>query len=289
MKLTFGIHSYIFTHQWTDGALDLLDVAKELGADVVEIAVGDDVTFTPRLTRQRAESLGVRLTTGPGGAWPLGSDISADAPEERQRGLTWHKRQVDATAEVGAFAYTGAIYGHPGVVKRRVPPSDEFARTAEGLRELAEYAARRGVMIALEPMSHFRTHLVNTPEQLMRLLALADHPNLRAVLDTYHLVTEIRDYRQAILTTQARLIGLHACENDRGVPGGGLIPWETVFAALRDIAFDGYIMLETYNSATPELAFQRGMFHNVCPEARAFARQGFAFLKQCASILRNPL
>ena len=42
--------------------------------------------------------------------------------------------------------------------------------TAEGLHSLAEYGAAHGVKIVLEPMSHFRTHLVNTAQQLMRLL-----------------------------------------------------------------------------------------------------------------------
>ena len=31
------------------------------------------------------------------------------------------------------------------------------------------------------------------------------------------------------------LWGLHACENDRGVPGGGLVPWREIFAALKQI------------------------------------------------------
>jgi D-psicose/D-tagatose/L-ribulose 3-epimerase len=138
-------------------------------------------------------------------------------------------------------------------------------------------------LIALEPMSHFRTHVVNTPAQLMRLITLADHPNLRALLDTYHLVTEIRDYARAIRTVRNRLLGIHACENDRGVPGGGLIPWKQVFTALREIEFQGYLLLETYNSSLDDFAYRRGMFHNVCPDAQAFVRQGLTFLRQQAA------
>ncbi len=46
----------------------------------------------------------------------------------------------------------------------------------------------------------------------MQLITLADHDNLYALLDTYHLVTEIRDYARAIHTVRNRLWGLHACE-----------------------------------------------------------------------------
>jgi D-psicose/D-tagatose/L-ribulose 3-epimerase len=284
LRIQFGAHCYLFTDRWTDEQLDLLDTARRLGLDVWEIAVGDDVTFNPALTRARAESLGLELTISPGGAWPEAYDLSARDPTHRALGLTWHRRQVELGAELGATAYTGALYGHPGVVERRLPSPDEMAWTAEGLHALAAHGAKRGVEIVLEPMSHFRTHVVNTPAQLMALIALADHPNLQGLLDTYHLVAEIRDYAAAIRTTAPRLWGLHACENDRGVPGGGIVPWDAIFGALHEIDFAGKILMETYNSAIGDppgsFAIARGMFHDPCPDAEAFVKQGLAFLKR---------
>jgi len=290
LPIHYGAHCYLFTGGWSDDCLPILDTATASGLDVFELVVGDDVNYTPRLSRQRAESLGLTLTISPGGLWPAECDLSADDPAHRARGLTWHQRQVNVAAELGAVAYTGALYGHPGTVLRRIPPADEFPRTAEGLHALADYGARRNVAVVIEPMSHFRTHLVNTPEQAMRLIALADHPNLRVLLDTYHLVTEIRDYAKAIHTAAPKLWGLHACESDRGVPGGGLVPWDAVFAALKAVAFEGYVLLETYNSSIGDppgtFAFRRGMFHDPCPDGEAFVRQGIAFLR--TGIEREP-
>ncbi len=288
--MKYGAHCYLFTNRWSDAQLSLLDTAKALGLDLFELSVGDDVHFTPSLTRQRAEALGLTLSISPGGEWPMDCDLSADTPEDRARGLAWHQQQVDTAARLGAVAYAGALYGHPGIIKRRIPPQDEYAWTAEGLHALAEYGARHAVAIVLEPMSHFRTHLVNTPEQVARMVNLADHENLRILLDTYHLVTEIRDYAQAIRTVQARLWGIHACENDRGVPGGGLVPWDHIATALHDANFTGYVLLETYNSTigNPPGAFahQRTMFHNPCPDSAAFVRQGLKFLKH---VLENKV
>jgi len=277
--MKYGAHCYLFTDRWSDGRLDLLDTAREIGLDMFELSVGDDIVFDTKRTRDRAAALGLDLLIGPGGAWPLECDLSADDPADRARGLAWHKAQVDTAAAIGAKAYCGAMYGHPGVVKRRRPPEDEFRRTAEGLHHLAAYAAERSVTIALEPMSHFRTHVVNTPAQIMRLICMADHPNLRVLFDTYHILTEIRDYAAALRTVAPRLYALHACENDRGLPGGGLVPWGEVFTALRETGFDGYIGLEGYNSSLDDFAFRRGMFHNVCPDGRAFVEQGIGFLK----------
>ncbi|HUT26281.1 MAG TPA: sugar phosphate isomerase/epimerase family protein [Sumerlaeia bacterium] len=278
--MKFGAHTYVFTDRWSDDCLRLLDLAKQLGLDCIEIGVGDDVPFSPALTRRRAGELGLDLAVSPGGLWPLECDLSSDEDSEREAGLAWHKRQVDLAAELGAVAYCGSIYGHTGVVKRRRPPPEEFPRTAAALRQLAEYGKEQGVAIVLEPMSHFRTHVVNTPEQVMRLIALADHPNLGVLLDTYHLITEVRDYAAAIQTVGKRLWGLHACESDRGVPGGGLVPWDAVFEALRGVDFDGHAIMETYNSSLRDFSYERGMFHNVCPDPAAFVKEGLRFLKE---------
>ena len=283
MAVKFGVHCYVLVDRWCDAQLHVLETARELGLEAFEIAVGDDVRFTASATRELAQSLGLVLTISPGGQWPLDCDLSSDDPAERARGLAWHRQQVDVAAELGAIAYTGALYGHPGTVKRRMPPSAELGWTAEGLHELAAYGASRGVKIVLEPMSRFRTHLVNTPGQLVRLLDLADHENLSGLLDTYHLITEVRDYGAGIRAVGARLWGLHACENDRGVPGGGLVPWAEIFAALEDIHFDGYVYLETYNSSVGDppgsFARSRGIFQDLCPDGAAFVRQGLAFLR----------
>jgi D-psicose/D-tagatose/L-ribulose 3-epimerase len=277
MKL--GVHSYLFTDGWSDADLHVLSTCRELGARCFEIAIGDDLRFTVDRTRRAAEALGLELIVSPGGLWPVECDLSADDTADRAAGLAWHCRQVDVAAELGATAYTGALYGHPGTVKRRRPPAGEAAWTAEGLHRLAEYAARRSVRIVLEPMSRFRTHLANTPQQVMALIQLAEHANLYVLLDTFHAITELRDYGAAVRACAHRLWGLHACENDRGVPGGGLVPWDDIFTALADINFDGYLILETYNTALGDFAVHRGVFRDLCPDGAAFTRAGFAFIR----------
>jgi D-psicose/D-tagatose/L-ribulose 3-epimerase len=277
--MKYGIHCYLFVERWSDNTLSVLDQSKELGLDCVEIAVGDDVNFTTDRTAVRADSLGLELIVSPGGLWPVAADISSSDPTERNFALAWHKQQVNLAEQLNAIAYCGALYGHPGTVRKEACDPDEYLRTAAGLHQLAEYASEKGVAIVLEPMSHFRTHVANTLVQTMRLIELADHRNLSLLLDTYHLVTEVTDYADEIRASADRLWGLHACENNRGVPGRGLIPWDEIFRALSEIGFDGHVLLETYNSSIPNFASSRGMFHNVCPDGTEFVNEGLQFLR----------
>ena len=281
--MRYGAHCYIFTDRWSDQQLHLLDTARELGLDCFEIGVGDDVQFTPRLTRSHAESLGLELLISPGGRWPREHDLASASPTQRAQAIEWHKRQINLGTELGATAYTGALYGHPGVLSYHPTSQAEQQCIAEGLWQLAEYGQPNGVQIVIEPMSHFRTHVANNAAQAMQLLRLANHPNLSMLLDTYHLATETRDYAAEIRQAKGHLWGLHACESDRGVPGGGLVPWQQVFGALREIAFDGHMIFESYNSSIGDppgsFAHQRGMLHNVCPDAGAFVQTGLAFIQ----------
>ena len=279
-KFKFGAHQFLWKSHWTDDDAGILDTVRALGLTLFEIALGDDVQFDRQRVRRQAESLGIELTVGPGNRWPEDCNLSADDPSHQQRGLAWHKQIVEQAADLGAAAYCGAIYSHPGHVCRRPPPADELPRAAENLHQLAEYAAKLGVRVVIEPMSRFRVHLVNTAAQAVNLVRQADHANLHVNLDTYHMITEERDYGAAIRCALPVLWGVHTCENDRGVPGGGLVPWPAVFAALAEAPGCVRLMLETYNTGPGNLGFSRGIFQNLCPDAEAFVRQGVAFLKQ---------
>jgi D-psicose/D-tagatose/L-ribulose 3-epimerase len=249
---------------------------------VFEVSLGDDVRIDCRRLRRHAEALGIELSIGPGNAWPMECDISHDDAGLRAKGLAWHKQILGRAAECGAAAYCGAIYSHPGRVCRRQPPADELPRAAENLHVLAKHAAGLGVRLVIEPTSRFRNHLVNTSRQAVQLAELAGHSNLSINLDTYHMITEERDYGAAIRRAASRLWGVHACENDRGVPGGGLVPWPAVFAALREVDGPVRFLLETYRTGPDGFGFERGIFRDLCPDPEAFIRQGVAFLKGCA-------
>jgi D-psicose/D-tagatose/L-ribulose 3-epimerase len=278
----YGAHAYLWGGRIDDEVLlGLLDRCVALGLGFLEVPVGDDTRFAPVALGAAARERGLALVLSPGGEWPMWADLSLTAGDERQRALDWHRRQLATCGACGATAYTGALYGHLGRVLRVPQPETERAAIAEGLHHLAAEAEACGVRIAIEPMSHFRTHVANTPAQVLDLIRRADHSNLSVLFDTYHACTEVGSYREAIEQVLPRLWGLHACENHRGVPGTGILPWGEIGAVLRAHRWTGYIGFESYNSGCDEgrFAISRGMFHNVCPDGDAFVRQAKAFVE----------
>lgn len=279
IPMKYGAHIFLWIERWSSAELRLFDRAEKLGLDVLEIAVGNDVEFDAAAVLRTSQDSGMEVVLSPGAEWPMEADISHSERANRAFGLSWHKHWIEQAEKAGAVAYTGALYAHPGRVERRPESADELKWAAENLNELANFAAPKGVKLVIEPMSHFRTSLVNTPGQAVHLLKMADHPNLKVLFDTYHMVTEIRDFGVAIKQLAPHLWGIHACENDRGVPGDGIIPWQDIFQATDKVGFDGYIIMESYNSAIPGFARSRGMFQDICPDGDAFIEQGLTFLK----------
>jgi D-psicose/D-tagatose/L-ribulose 3-epimerase len=282
MNFKFGAHQFLWKSHWTDGDASILDQARSLGLTLFEVSLGDDVSFNYQRLGQYAEKLGIELSIGPGNLWPMECNISHDDAGQRARGLEWHKGMLERAAQCGAVAYCGAIYSHPGYVCRRQPPADELPRAAENLHVLAGFAAGLGVRLVIEPMSRFRNHLITTAAQAVNLVQMADHPNLGVNLDTFHMITEERDYGAAIRGALPVLWGVHTCENDRGVPGGGLVPWMAVFEALSETTGCIRLLMETYRTGPEGFGYERGIFQNLAPDPEQFVQKGLSFLRECA-------
>jgi D-psicose/D-tagatose/L-ribulose 3-epimerase len=281
----YGAHQFLWVEHWTDDCLNILDDAHSLGLDSFEISLGDDISFNPVLVKRKAEELGIELTVGPGNDWPVECDISSESAENRQLGIEWHRRIIERAADMGAVAYNGAAYGHPGTVLRQPRQHNCLLWAAQNLYLLAEYGHKHNVKLVIEPMSRFRTHLINSAQDAVDLVSMTAHPNLFINLDTYHMITEERDYAKAIKTCGSALWGIHACENDRGVPGGGLVPWDDVFQSLEENCPSARILMETYNTGEHGFGYKRGIFKNVCPDAQEFVVNGLKFLKQRAELI----
>jgi D-psicose/D-tagatose/L-ribulose 3-epimerase len=72
---------------------------------------------------------------------------------------------------------------------------------------------------------------------------------------------------------------VHACENERGVPGEGLVPWEEVYRGLKDIGYKGWITIESFVPDIEELARVTAIWRQLAPSADALAGEGLKNIK----------
>ena len=87
----------------------------------------------------------------------------------------------------------------------------------------------------------------------------------------------------AIRATAGRLRHLHVCENDRGAPGSGHVPWQEVAAACREIGFTGPFVIESFTNKVKSIARAAAIWRPLAASQDELAASGLRFLRPLLS------
>jgi D-psicose/D-tagatose/L-ribulose 3-epimerase len=243
----------------------------------------DDVN--PEPIRKRLEGAGIGVVTST--VLSEATDITSTAPEVRAAGLEYLRRCVDVTANLGAPQLSGVIYGMHGKRPPNRPGEQDWAWSAECLAQVAEHASASGIALGLEPVNRYESPLVNTCEQAVRLAEMIGTPNIKIHLDTYHMNIEEKGWAAPVILAGSRLCHFHLCENDRGIPGTGLVDWEQLFGALGSMQYDGYAGLESFVDVSGDMVAGTCVWRDLAPNGDVLVEEGTSFLRELAR--RNGL
>ena len=255
---------------------------KRLGYDGVEIPVlsGSPAHYA-RLGRE-LDGIGLRRTTTSIVPSPDANPLSSD-PAVRARGVAHLDWALECAVALGAESVGGPFHGPIGHFTGIGPTEDELALGADAHRRMAERAAANGIVLSLEPLNRFETHVLNTAEQAAAYAARVDHPAFRIMYDTFHANIEEQSQAAAIHRLKGRIGVVHVSENDRGIPGRGHIDFAEIFAALRADGYKGWITIEAFGQGLPEIAAATRVWRPLFPdldtlfaEALSFVRAGWA-------------
>ena len=118
-------------------------------------------------------------------------------------------------------------------------PAELSGRERPGCRATGS----RCLLRSQQPPGGKQLHL-NAAEEAVAYVQQVGSPNLWILLDTYHMNIEEDSFRGAIRTAGKLLGHLHTGENHRKPPGLGPIPWQEIAAALKEILFHGWVVME---------------------------------------------
>ena len=280
LDVRFGLNLLVYTASFSKDKIHLISHVAELGYDAVEIPFTDLDALDAPAIRKACETAGVGVTSCC--VLMPGENLCSPKASERKAGLARLKRMADLTAEMGGEMMAGPLYAPVRWLTGQARTQDEFDRCAEGLRAAAGHARGSDVLLAIEPLNRFETHILNTTADTLRLIEVVDNPNLVLQLDTFHANIEEKDTAAAIRSAGHSLRHFHACENDRGTPGTGQVKWKEVFAALKHVGYNGYLTIESFATGIADLCAAACIWRPIYKSADALAAQGLAFLKEMA-------
>ena len=278
--MKFGANTFIWRSPFsTDADIDLLDKVKGMGFDVIEIAVEDPSLIDVAKVKSALDETGMGVVMC--GVFGSERNISSLDAKERTNSESYLKWMIDAAAELDAGPIIGPMYSAVGKARLADPADrqEEWQWAVDGLKSMCKYAAERNVKLAFEPLNRFENDLINVVDQGLKLIADVDEPNIGLHIDTFHMHLEEKDPPAAIRKAGDRIFHVHACENDRGVPGTGQVDWLGIFSALKDINYQQIVGIESFNPGVKSIARAVCIWREIAPDQDTIARDGLKFLK----------
>ncbi|MGZ6315776.1 MAG: sugar phosphate isomerase/epimerase family protein [Anaerolineales bacterium] len=278
--MKFGVNTFVWVSPCTtQAAEELAPKVKSLGFDIFEMACENPVLIDVQAVKKTLKADGLDAIVC--GVFGPDRNICSDNPEIAANAKSYSRWLIDAAAELGSPVVCGPMYSAVG--KAHIEDDSERAaemeRAVAGIREMAAYAADRDVRIALEPLNRFETDMINVVSQGLDFIDRVGMANVGLHLDTFHMHLEERNSGDAIRKAGSKVFHFHACENDRGVPGAGQVHWDEVATALKDIGYDGPVVIESFTAQVKEIASAVCIWREIAPSQDAIASEGLSFLK----------
>ena len=247
--MKIGVNTWVWTSPFTTKEFHLIAKVKQMGFDVLEVALDDASLIDAKLLRKMTEDNGLSVTVC--GAFGPTRDISSDDPAIRKNGADYIRQSIGFAEEVGSTLFSGPVYSAVG--KTRLVPEaqkkQEWAWCVENLRALGKVASDAGITVGVEPLNRFETDMINLVEQAVALVRDIGSPVYKIHVDTFHSNIEEKSIPDAIRKLGKGMLGhFHACENDRGIPGTGHQDWVGIRDALREVEYDGAAVIEIFHS-----------------------------------------
>jgi D-psicose/D-tagatose/L-ribulose 3-epimerase len=280
--IKFGVSTWLWTSPFSTETTALFPRIREMGYDAVEIPVEDPALINAEKVREALAENGLQPIVC--GAFGPSRDLTHEDPSYHQTSFAYIEACLDICVALGAGFLAGPMYSAVGKARLVSPEQKkaEWDRAVTNLRKVCDMAQSRGLYIALEPLNRFESDLVNTAEDVMRLIADINHPAARVLLDGFHMNIEEPSIERAIRLAGDKLIHLQVSENYRGTPGTGQTRWEDYRRGLEAINYKGAVSIESFTPEVKELAGAVCIWRPLVPSQDGFAREGLQFLKRWA-------
>jgi len=285
----FGVSSFIWTENFSEKDLWIIPKAKELGFETLDITITHPEVFPTDKVKAKLSEVGIEIVT----TTVLNKNTSFISPDPKVRvaGTESLKRVADINIKLGSKVLGGVNYAGWGCLTGKPRTAQEWEWSVQAMREAAQYVKETSdVIISVEPVNRFETHFLNIAADAVKYCQDVGTGNVKVHLDSFHMIREETNFTEAVRTCGKEYLGyVHVCENNRGIPGTGLVPWKEFFTALKGIGYQGPVVIESFDPGFEELNRLCAIWRKFAESGEALAIEGLRNLKALASeVERTP-
>lgn len=140
---------------------------------------------------------------------------------------------------------------------------------ADCIRQVVPVLEKCGVVLAVEPLAPAEGDFLNTADLGAELCRKVDSPAVRLHLDVKAMSSEPTPVPEVIKNHAGLLEHFHANDPNLLGPGMGEVKFEPIFAALKEIDYQGWVSVEVFDFK---------------PGAEKIARDSIEYMRRCAEI-----
>jgi len=222
-----------------------LAAAKAAGFDYVELGTSEIAALSGADFETVARDAAAIGLPTPAANLFLPATLKVTGPDiDRDQQAAYVTKALDRLSRLGVRT---VVFGSGGA--RRVPdgfPHDEaFGQLVDFGRRAAALARPRDITIAIEPLRHEETNIINSAAEGLALVTAIGDPGFQLMIDFYHLASEHED-PAIVVRARDHLRHLHMAN-----PNGRVFPlawsefaYEPFFETLRAIGYDQRISVE---------------------------------------------
>ena len=272
--MLYGIYYAYWEKEWGGDFIPYIRKVKKLGFDILEVAChnfSDTENEYLYQLKEAADAEVIILTGGYGndsthnisGADPMIVKAAFDKFEK-----TFQKMNIAGIKLLGGslYSYWPVDYSLP------LNKKEDMKRGIENVRILADMAAEYEITLGMEVLNRFEGYMLNTCEEAVDFVSKIDRPNVKVMLDTFHMNIEEDSFGDAIRMAGKYLGHLHLGEANRRPPfRGGRIPWDEIGEALHDIEYTGTVVMEPFVRMGGTVGKDIRMWHDLsdnCPDEK---------------------
>jgi D-psicose/D-tagatose/L-ribulose 3-epimerase len=243
-----GIHYGYWTQYWDSEPIQFVKRAQKCGFDVLEVNA-------PKITRMsdtERDALKVAAAdAGLGLTYSIGMkddmDLVSENAATRKKGVAFLQDVARAMKYLGGTVMAGINYSS---WPRKLLPSEDkqilTERAVDGVREAIKTSEDCGVIFCVEVVNRFEQFIMNTAAEGIAFAERVGSPNCKILLDTFHMNIEEDSLSGSIVEAAAWLGHFHLGEPNRRPPGRGRMPWPEILGALREINYQGAVVMEPF-------------------------------------------
>ena len=278
--MKIGFNMLLWTTNLVEDQFDLLKKIKDVGYDGVEIPI-----FGGEQKVSHFANIGKVLKDNELDCTSVtvipDEDRSPLSNNEKSRAnaLEYMKWAIDCSAALGSEILGGPYHQPLGIFSGEPPSQKEKEYAAKGHQDAADYAKQVSINLSIEPLNRFECYFLNIGQDASDYVDLVDRDNFGYLYDTFHANIEEKDPVGVINKTIKNINHIHISENDRGTPGKGNVPWAETFEAIKNSGYDGWLTIEAFGRALPDLAAATRVWRDFFPSKEEVYEEGYKFIK----------